>query len=338
MSQRKRLALITLGLVVFALILVSRLFYLQILLHNKYAKQASNEHTSKYSIPAARGELYVHDGDTDISPIALNQTLNILYADPRFVTDKAATAQKLAAITGGSASDYEKRLDNGIEYAVIADRVPNDVAAKIKALNLPGVGLTARDYRTYPEGSLAAQTLGFVNDDGQGQYGIEQYLNDSLDGTPGQLSGKTDTFGLPIYTADNIDKPAVNGKSYLLTIDRNVQAEVEKDIAAQVQLTHAKSGSAVVLDPNTGAVIAMANYPTFDPNNYDKVTDYSVFSNQVVAGQYETGSGMKVFTMAAGLDQGKVTPDTTYNDPLCYQIDDRIICDAAGTRQAMASR
>lgn len=328
--ERKRLGLVTAGLVFFALVLVSRLFYLQVIAHGHFSAQASNEHTRKYEIPAKRGELYVGDGSGGISPIALNQTLNILYADPRFVTDKPGTAKKLAAITGGSASAYEKSLDDGIEYAVLADKIPNAQANQINALGLPGVGLTAHDYRTYPEGSLAAQVLGFVNTDGQGQYGVEQYLNDQLDGTPGQLAGKTDAHGLPIYTADNINKQPVDGQSYVLTIDRNVQAEVEKELTAQVKAVNAKSGSAVVMDPNTGAVVAMANYPTFDPNAYNKVTDYNVFSNQVVSNAFEPGSGMKVFTMAAGLDQGKVTPDTTFNDPHCYAVDGRQVCDASG--------
>jgi cell division protein FtsI (penicillin-binding protein 3) len=328
-EQKRRLDLMRFGLVFFAVVLVGRLFYLQVIKHSSYSHQASAEHTRKYEIPANRGELYVHDGASALSPIALNQSLNILYADPRYVTDKAGTAAKLVAVVGGSATDLVTKMDHGIEYAKLADRVPSDQAIKIKALALPGIGLTPLDYRTYPEGSLAAQTLGFVNADGIGQYGIEQFLNPQLSGTPGQLSGKTDTFGIPIYTAGNINKAPVDGKNYVLTIDRNVQAEVEQALSDRVKAVRAKSGSAVIMDPNTGAIIAMATYPTFDPNNYDKVSDYSVFMNQVINGQFEPGSGMKVFTMATGLDQNKVTPDTTYNDPHCYTIDTRQVCDAA---------
>ena len=153
-----------------------------------------------------------------------------------------------------------------------------------------------------------------------------------MTGTPGQLSAKTDTHGIPIQTANNTIKAPVDGKSYVLTIDRNVQSEVEKDIAAQVAKVHAKSGSAVVIDPNTGSVIAMANYPTFDPNNYSKTTDFSIFQNQVTANAFEPGSGIKVFTMAAGLDKGVVTPDSTYDDPFCLNIDGRNVCDAAGDK------
>lgn len=318
-------------LVVFGVGLFARLFYLQIVQHNRYLAQASSEHTRKYEIPARRGELFVQDRD-GVSPIALNQRLKLLYADPRFVEDKPAAAKKLAEVTGASAADYEARLKKGIEYTVLDGRLSQAVAEKIKALNLPGIGLSERDYRTYPEGQLAAQVLGFVNADGIGQYGVEGYLDGQLDGTPGQLAAKTDTHGIPIATAKNVIKPPVDGTNYVLTIDPNIQAMAEQELAEQVQTVKAKSGSVVILDPATGAVRAMANYPTYDPNQYSKVTDYSVFVNQVVTDQFEPGSGIKAFTMAAGLDQGKIRPDTTYDDPGSIKVGDRIISNAAGDK------
>jgi cell division protein FtsI (penicillin-binding protein 3) len=330
-AQRRRLGYFTGVLVVFGVVLVARLFYLQVLQHEHYIAQASKEHTRKYEVPARRGELYVRDGD-GVTPLALNQTLKLVYADPRYVGDKADAAARLAAITGGSAMDYEARLERGIEYAVLADRVPTAVADKIKQAKLPGIALVDRDYRTYPEGQLAAQVLGFVNADAEGQYGVEGYLDDQLAGTPGQLAAKTDTHGIPIATADNIVKAPVDGSSYVLTIDRNIQAMAESELKAQVDRVKAKSGSIVVLDPATGAVRAMANYPTFDPNNYSSVKDFSIFSNQAVSSQFEPGSGMKAFTMAAGLDQGKIKPDSTYDDPGCLKVSDRTICNAAGDK------
>jgi cell division protein FtsI/penicillin-binding protein 2 len=330
-AQRRRLGYFTGVLVACGVVLFLRLFYLQVLEHDYYMNEATSEQTRKYQIPATRGDLYVHDGD-GTSPIALNETLDILYADPRYIKNKPLVASKLAAVTGASTSAYLASLETGIDYTVIATKIPLNVASKIQALNLAGVGLTSQSYRTYPEGSLAAQTLGFVDTNGVGQYGIEGYLNKQLSGTPGELAAKTDTFGIPIATANNIAKAPIDGKSYLLTIDRNIQAEAETEIAAQVQKVKAKSGSVVIINPANGAVVAMATYPTFDPNNYNQVTDYSVFTNQVVSGAFEPGSGMKVFTMAAGLDQGKVTSDTLYNDPGCYTIDGTKVCDANGDK------
>jgi cell division protein FtsI/penicillin-binding protein 2 len=327
LSQRRRLGAVAWFLLLCGAAVSVRLIYLQLWQHSRYLAEATLEQTRKYEVPATRGSLYVHDQD-GTSPIALNQTLSILYADPRYVGDHAEVAAKLAAVTGGSAADYTAKLNAGIEYAKLADRVSDGVAARIKALKLPGVGLAAQDYRVYPEGNLAAAVLGFVNADGNGQYGVEGYLNGKLAGTPGRLAAKTDTHGIPIATADNIEKAPVDGTSYVLTLDRNIQAMSESELKAQVDKVHAKSGSIVVMDPTNGAVKAMATYPSFDPNNYGSVKDYSVFLNQPVSGAFEPGSGMKVFTMAAGLDQGKVTPDTTYDDPFCYQVDDRKVCDA----------
>jgi cell division protein FtsI/penicillin-binding protein 2 len=329
--QRRRLGYFNILLVVFGVVLLGRLFYLQVLQHARYLAQASKEQTQKYQLPARRGELFVHDG-AEVSPIALNQRLSLVYADPRYVDDKAATAKKLAEVTGGSAADYEVRMKKGIQYAPLADRVSGAMADKIKALKLPGIGMKDLDYRTYPEGSLAAQVLGFVNADGAGQYGVEGYLNDQLDGTPGQLAAKTDPHGIPIATADNIVRPPVDGSGFVLTIDRNIQAMAEQQLADQVTKVKAKSGSIVVMDPATGAVRAMANYPTYDPNQFNKVTDYSVFVNQAVSAQFEPGSGMKAFTVATGLDQGKIKPDSTYDDPGCVQVEDYKVCNAEGDK------
>jgi len=331
--QRRRLAIITMSLAVFAVVLGARLFYLQIVMHGRYTNEASIEHTRKYEVPARRGELYLHDGSDGQSPLALNQTLDVVEADPSQMKDKADVASKLAATLGSSADTYRKKLDAGREYVKIADRVPLDTGAKLRALKLMGVWTKEETYRTYPEGSLAGQVAGFVNNDGKGQYGIEQYLNDQLAGSPGQFGAKVDNVtGAPIATANNIIKPPENGASYLLTIDRSVQAMAEQQLAAGVQSVKAKSGSVVIMNPANGAIIAMANYPAFDPNNYAQTTDYTTFLNQAVDLQFEPGSGIKTFTMAAGLDQGKVTPDTTYDDPGCYKVDDRQVCNAAGDK------
>jgi cell division protein FtsI/penicillin-binding protein 2 len=327
--QRRRLTYLVGALGVFGVILVLKLIYLQLIMHSHYLLQAAQDQTRKYEIPATRGEIYDLAGTTP-TPLVLNQTLQVVWADPTEIKDKTATVNALAGVLGGSASDYLAKINAAIKYTELATRVTPDVAAKVHALNLPGVGTVDRDYRTYPEGTLASQELGFVNADGDGQYGIEGYLNKNLAGTAGEFAAKTDTNGNPIATADNIAKEPVDGTSYVLSIDQNIQAEVEKELAATVQSDGAKDGSVIIMDPNTGKVKAMANYPTYDPSNYQKVTDYSLFQNISVDDAFEPGSTMKVLTMAAGLDTGAVTPDTTYNDPGFYTIDGYKVSDAQG--------
>lgn len=311
--MRRRLAWVVIIMFVLGAALFLRLFYLQTFRHDHYLTVAANTHTSKHQIPAARGQIYTRDDDL-LVPLALNQTLKQMYADPSLIKNPAEVAQKLASATGGSAADYQKAIERGGRYQVLATKLNEDTGKKIKALNLTGIGLVNHDYRVYPEGSLASQLLGFVNRDGQGQYGIEGFLNDKLNGEPGLLNAKTDTNGIPIATAENTIKPAVDGDSVVLSLDRNIQAQAETFLKKGVEDAKAKSGSILVMDPKTGAVLAMANYPTYNGNEYNKVTDYSVYSNKVVNSQIEPGSGFKAFTMAAGLNTGKIKPDTTFDD------------------------
>lgn len=310
---RRRLGLLTGGSILVIAAIGLRLVQLQIVDHRHYLALARASQSHKYEVLPTRGQIYALDG-SQTSPLVLNQSLNTLYADPKFITNKDSTALALATAAGGSASNYKKLLSTDSEYVVLAKKLSKDLSDKVAALHLAGVGLKAENYRLYPEGALASQLLGFVNADGQGQYGVEGYFDTQLAGKPGLLDATTDINGIPIATANNYLKPPVNGDSYVLTIDRNIQAQVEKYLAVGVQAVGAPSGSAIVMDPTTGAIKAMANYPTYDPSNFSTVKDYSVFANSVVSNAFEPGSGFKTFTMAAGLDSGKVTPTTTYND------------------------
>ncbi len=224
---KRRIVWVNIGLAAAGLFVIGRLFWLQVIDHDHYINSASLEHSRQFTVQPKRGEIYVLDRDTK-SPIALNQTLELIFVNPVLVTDPGDVAQKLAAITGDSAADYLKIIQQGGSYQVIKRKVSTDIGDKVKDLGLDGVGVDSQDYRVYPEGSLAAQIIGFVNADGEGQYGIEGYLDKDLSGTPGLLKIKTDTHGNPIAIANNVEKPAVDGKSYVLTIDRNIQAEAEQ--------------------------------------------------------------------------------------------------------------
>ncbi len=318
-------------LLILGAILAARLAYIQVAMNGHYRAMAANEHQRKYVVPSARGQIYLRDGETKV-PLALNQTLKLVYADPTQVPDKPETARRLAEVTGEPARKYLDALEKGKEYAVIKTRVPEEMATRIRALKLHGIGMVNQTYRTYPEGQLASQVLGFVNNDGVGQYGVEGFVDKELKGTPGLLNAKTDTNGVPIATSDNMSKPPVDGATMVLTLDRNIQAQAERFLKEGVENVRADSGSVIVMDPKTGAVKAMANYPSYDPNTYSAVKDYRDFENQVVTNAFEPGSGFKVFTVAAGLDSGKITPDTRYNDTGCVQIHEHKTCNAAGHR------
>lgn len=328
---QQRLAWLGIGLAFMVGLLACRLAYLQVVKHRHYLVLASGQHERRNEVPAKRGELYLLDGDAKV-PLALNQTLKVLYADPSQIKDAALTARRLAPVIGVPEIELIKKLQAKSSYVVLATKLSQEAGEQIYALGLTGIVLSDRQYRTYPEGSLAAQVAGFVNADGKGQYGVEGFLEAQLAGTPGLTRAKTDTRGNPIARSDNILNPPTDGKSFVLTIDRNIQATAEKFLKEGVDKVKAKSGSVVILDPATGAVKAMANYPTYDPNNYGQTRDYQVFSNATVSSLFEPGSGFKVITMAAGLDQKRITPETTYNDPGSVKIDGYIVGNAAGHR------
>jgi stage V sporulation protein D (sporulation-specific penicillin-binding protein) len=308
-------------LVVF--IFIARLFYLQIIRHDYYQKQAFADQLKEYKISAPRGLIKAHDG-SDVVPVVLNQTLYTLYADPSFAAKNAQTdAEKLAQITHGDKAAYEKLLKvPNSRYQILQKRLTRDQKQKILALKLPGVGLQEQNYRNYPQGNLAAQVLGFVNNDGKGTYGIEQALNKELTGTDGELKAITDASGVPLAAShDNVQVDPKPGDDLVLTVDLAMQKQVENLLKSGLDRAKSKSGSALIMDPNTGAIKAMANWPSYDPSQYFNVEDANVFSNAAVSSPLEVGSIMKTLTAAAALDQGVIKPDTSYYDPSHWPLD-----------------
>jgi cell division protein FtsI/penicillin-binding protein 2 len=315
-------------LLVFGIFAV-RVFYLQIIRYDFYKKAALHSQLKQYEVPAERGIITAHFGDGTV-PIVMNQKLYTLYADPTVVKEPLKVAAKLQPIIGGNVDTITKqlRIGGGIRYTILARKLTPKQNAKVLALKFPGVGTQEQDYRTYPQGTLAAQLLGFVNDEGSGEYGIEQALNKQLKGTPGQLKAVTDINGVPLAaSADNISTAPVAGDSVGLTIDVGMQSAVEKILKAAQESNKAKDVSAVVIDVHTGAIKAMANYPNYDPANYQKVEDPALFQNSVVSEPIEPGSITKVLTTAVSLAKGVITPSTTFYDPGSWPIDGAKVAD-----------
>ncbi len=299
-----------------------RLFYVQIIRYGYYKNAALSDQFKQYEIPASRGIIEAHDGN-NIIPIVLNQELYTLYADPTLITNSSDNALKIASIIGGDADHYAKLMKtSGTRYAVLAKKLNADQGKKILALKIPGIGTQVQDYRTYPQGTLASQLLGFVDGDGAGQYGLEQALNGQLQGKPGQVKAVTDVNGVPLAaTKGNVETSPTDGNTIVTTLDLSMQAQMEQILAREYQKTKSNGLSAVIMDPNTGQIKAMANYPTYDPANYQDVSDPALFQNSAVASAIEPGSTMKVLTVAASLDQGIIQPDTTFYDPAHWLVD-----------------
>jgi cell division protein FtsI/penicillin-binding protein 2 len=314
-------------------VLLIRLWFIQVVDHDEYLAKANQMQISKTTINPTRGQIYVRDQDGTLAPLVLNQTVYTLFADPTQVEDAAKIKTEVNKVAGGQviSGALDKLTDTKTQYVVLAKNLTRAQANAIHDADLAGLGLQSGTKRVYPEGDLAAQTLGFVNSDGVGQYGVEQYLNKQLSGTPGVLQSVTDVRHIPLTIgAHDVSVPAINGTDYVLSIDRSVQKEAENILKEGMDNVHSTSGSIIVMDPQNGHVLAMANYPSFDPADYGKVTDASAFQNAVVSYGFEPGSVMKTLTTATSLNMGKITPNTTYVNPGCDQVADAKICNASG--------
>ena len=311
-------------LVVFTIFLV-RLFYLQVIRHEYYQGVALSGQLKEYDIQPQRGVIVAQDGNQEV-PIVLNEEVFTVFADPVYIKDVGDTAKKLSDIIGGDQDAYKKQMKSDTRYAVLAKKVAKDKAVKIDDLKIKGLGTRAVSQRVYPQGGLAAQLLGFVDDEGNGKYGIEQFADTELKGTAGKLKAITDARGVPLVAnKDNVLIEPQDGKRVALTVDISMQRRLEETLKNHLAEVKSQAGSIVVMDPNTGEIKAMANYPTYNPADFSKVEDPKVYTNGAVSEPIEVGSIMKTLTIAAGLNEGVINKNTTYADPGYYKIGDATV-------------
>jgi cell division protein FtsI (penicillin-binding protein 3) len=315
-SQQKRILFLLILTFFLGIILLFRLFQIQVLEHGKFKTLAEAQHWIQEEIPANRGEIYVKDrGAEEKYPLATNITRHLIYAVPPQIKDKKEVAKKLSSVLKLKENEILENIsDNKKFYVPLKHRISDEETEKTKELNLGGIFLVPEPQRIYPEKSLAAHILGFVNNEGRGQYGIEGYFNKDLKGKPGFLKAEKDVLGTVISWNEMELDPAYNGDNIILTIDRNVQYKVEKILEKAVKKHAADSGSIIVMEPKTGKILAMACYPTFDPNKFYEVKNYDLYKDPAIADIWEPGSIFKIITMAAALNEGKVNPETTYVD------------------------
>ena len=326
MNASSRLRIWYIMLVAVSIVFIARLFYLQIIKHDYYRSQALGGQLKEYNIPPQRGSIKAYDG-TRIVPIVLNENLYTLFADPKFIKSPEEYAAKLIAITGGDVQRYTELMGSkNTRYVVLVKKLSSQQHQKIDSLALKGIGTRETSYRTYPQGTLASQLLGFVNDDGQGTYGIEQALNVSLSGKPGLLKAITDASGVPLVASrDNIQLDPQAGRDVVLTVDIGIQKRLEEILKQGLDNARSASGRALILEADSGAIKAMTNWPTYNPAEYYKVDDTALFTNPAVSSPLEVGSVMKTLTAAAALDKGVVNKNTTYFDPSFVKLDGETI-------------
>src|SRR5216683_1472811 len=286
----------------------ARLVFLQVSQHEELAERARQQQQNAIETTPQRGELV----DRQERELARSVETVSLFVDPEGFKqpgDMQCTAGYLSAALGLKYSDlthqFQQAQTEGRRFLWIARRLDAEQGDSIMALNLPGLESRKEPKRYYPNGSLAAHVLGFVGLDGKGLAGLEQSYNTKVAGEPGKLFVEKDANGKPYESSEIVSKP---GQTIVLTIDQSIQYKAELAIQAAVERSHAKSGSVIVLDPRNGEILALANAPTFDPNNLGKA-EASTRRNWALENTYEPGSTFKVVAFSAAIEKKLAKPD-----------------------------
>ena len=295
----------------------ARLAYWQVARHTQLAQQAQAEYREYVPLPAARGAIF----DRNMTQLVVNTTVYSAFVSPDQITadQRQGVASGLASVLGVDENAVMATLESGAKFAYIALRFSKDKADKLTALQLPGVGLEDDTQRAYLPGSgsgttLASNLLGFVNYNGDGQYGLEAQYQTQLAGTPGYISSYRDLANREIVLGSHTHQDPVNGSDLVLSLDANIQYAAEQALAAGVQKDNAESGSVLVMDSTTGGIVASADYPSYSANAFNH-TNPALFTDNVLSYLYEPGSVMKVVTLSGAIDAGAITPSTVINDP-----------------------
>ncbi|GCE25924.1 peptidoglycan glycosyltransferase [Dictyobacter alpinus] len=314
-------------------VLSGRLYYWQIINGPRLAQAANAEHTQSQTVNAPRGRIY----DASGLLLATNVVRDDVYIEPSqlvtdypdtYQTERESLIQELHGVLNNLPIDKLKNAFNSSVPTVrIAVSITPDQSQKLRDLHLPYTFLEPRTWRTYPGGSLASQVIGYVQEGADGSspkgiYGIEKMYNKQLSGTAGSFVAETDLNGNPLTVGASSEQDAVNGADVTLTINSTIQYKVQLALEERVKEMGAESGTAVVLNARTGAIVAMAGAPSFDPNSYGNYAastgcrgQLEVYSNPALYCAYEPGSTMKAITMAAALDLHLIKPTDTIQDP-----------------------
>ena len=298
----------------FFLLIIGRLFYWQIISGPRLKAEAASQHFLEMTLPAERGVIKTSDGYS----LVMNKAAYLVYAEPKKITNLPVyfkTVGQILEIPEATISAMVT-IPNRV-WIPIAHKVDNNKVEQLRQLEIAGIGFEKEPKRYYPEASMAANLLGFVgqdqNGDDQGYFGLEGYYNRELQGKTGSMTIEKDVSGAPILIGESLRVEPANGSTLHLWVDRTIQHIAEVRLEQGIEKYGAKEGSVVIMDPKTGGILAMASSPSYDPAKYGEY-DRELYKNPIVASTYEPGSTFKALVLAAAIDAGVIKADTIFDE------------------------
>jgi cell division protein FtsI (penicillin-binding protein 3) len=317
----RRIGLLFAGFLLCFLLIAGRAFWLQGVQGAKLASEATYQQTDVVTVPGLRGSVLDRFGN----PLAVSEDAKTIYATPYQVKRPRQAAEKLASILDLDEGEVLDSLTEDSGFAYVARKVDLPSAARVARLELPGIGELPDSRRTYPQGDLAAQTIGVVDDESQGRTGLEQGEDSVLAGSDGERRIVNDALGEPIRL--ETVREAEDGEDLRLTLDPAIQKETEQVLAGVGETWAPKGATAIVMNPRNSQLLAIANWPPVDPSDLESA-DPEDLLNRATGFTYEPGSTFKAFTVSAALEEGTVAPETTFTLPPQLHVADRVIEDA----------
>lgn len=294
--------------VLFFSLVVCRAFYLQVVKRDHLLKLADRQHQKIVPLTPARGAIY----DANGSALAVSVEMDSCFAEPKSIADLDETAVRLSPVLGIPKETLLRKLQGNRNFVWLQRRLTPDVVKRIRSLDIDGIGFVKETKRFYPNSEVAAHVIGFTGLDPEGLEGIERRYDTTILGGTGYLVTERDALGRDVALKGTVVQNGAMGHNVVLTLDKNIQYIAEKELARAVDGSGARAGTAVVMDPHTGRVLAMANYPTFNLNAHGAYHP-SLWRNRAVADSYEPGSTFKVFLIASALEEKVIRPGDWIN-------------------------
>jgi cell division protein FtsI/penicillin-binding protein 2 len=296
--------------------IVAKLFYIQVIASTLYTP---NNYLRSSRIEPSRGKIY----DRNMEPLVVNQSYYTLFGEPKNITDSWKLLRQVDEVTHVGEATLEARFKKEKQWVPLVYNVSEDQKKQLESQKIPGIGFDEYKKRYYPEASIAAQLLGFVGKDDEGDslgyFGVEGFYHKDLEGLPGILKTERDIIGRPIVIGTQNRLKGENGRDLVLTIDKTSQMIVKRELQAAMEKYRAKRGCVTVANPNTGEILAMACLPDFDPDKYFEFSQ-DEFRNPIISDTFEPGSIFKPLIVAAALEEKAIKADDTYDEKGPIQV------------------